>query len=759
MRWCCFWLLLIWNNALFAQEFNLSGRVYDQSGESLPLAHITIVGKNITAVSDQQGRFSLKHARGEMTIEASYTGFESFRYTFLLKRDTTILFYLKVKSEELGEVVIKGDQVLQSDQLHATRSSTLTLTEREINAIPVLGGEADLLKTIQLLPGVAKGVEGTTDLFVRGGAADQNLVLLDGAPVYNTGHLLGFLSVFNPDILDGVESINGAFPAQFGGRLSSILNVNSKSRFSDRTSVSGNIGLLASRLMVRQPIIKNKLEVWVAGRRTYVDQVVKALGESLPYYFYDINAKAIYRPTEKDQLELAHYSGKDVLNFVRTARDTASNFRFTSDFVIANSGQTFLWKHQHHQRTSTSLRLYRTQFNYSIENQFEDSRLFTNSSIEDWGGKLVVQHQYSDQLSFTTGLEVAQHQVSPNVISTAGEIAQLLESSTTRGQAPTELSSFFQADGKFKTHWDWSAGIRLSSAFVSGTQYVNPEPRLALRYGLTPKAALKLSYSRMAQYLHRISSAAVAFPTDIWYPVTDQVRPQTADQVTLAFNQSLPEQNLFISLEGYYKTLNQLIGYKEGTNLFLNTDFEDQLIQGKGAAYGLEVLVKKETGKLTGWISYTWSKSLRQFDLINQGEWFLARYDRRHNGAVVINYALNKRFSISSVFEFISGSRFTPIIGQYIIPTTTLTGVQLVPVYAPVNSVKLADTHRLDLGIKYFSSPARKLKTEWFVGVYNVYNRATPIGINIEPNDDGSYRYEQPGLFGLIPFVSYGFKF
>ena len=318
---------------------------------------------------------------------------------------------------------------------------------------------------------------------------------------------------------------------------------------------------------------------------------------------------------------------------------------------------------------------------------------------------------------------------------------------------------FFQADGRWKEKWQWSAGIRVSTAWVDNTFYSNPEPRLAIRYTLNETAALKASYSRMAQYLHRVSSAAVAFPTDIWYPVTEQVKPHTADQLTLAYTKKLTEKNIYLSVETYYKSMQRLIGYREGTNLFLNTDFEQQLIQGKGNAYGLELLIKKEAGKLTGWIAYTLSRATRQFDELNNGETFLARYDRRHNGSAVLNYALTKRISLSSVFEFISGSRFTPVIGQYVVPAPNLGGVQLIPVYAPVNSVKLADTHRLDVGVKLFSKPSKRYKSEWYIGVYNVYNRATPIGINIEPNDDGSFRYEQPGLFGTIPFISYGISF
>lgn len=754
-----FLTLMCLNSLVWAQTVTIKGRVFDGGGKPLSQAHVLVVGTNKTTITSGDGIFTLQQAVGKVELKVSFTGYRTQLENFKVSQDTTLLVILESKTEQLREVVIEGSRQLQSDQFETTRSSTLTLSEREINSIPVIGGEADPIKTIQLLPGVSKGVEGTTDLFVRGGAADQNLVLLDGAPVYNTGHLFGFLSVFNPDMLQGVESINGAFPAQYGGRLSSILNVNTKSNFTERTQVSGNIGLLASRLMVRQPIVKNKLEVWVAGRRTYIDQVVRAIGESLPYYFYDVNTKVIYRPSSRDQLEVTHYAGDDVMNFSRASRDTANNFRFTSNFTIGNSSQTVKWKRTISPRASSSLHLYRTQFKYTLENTFEDSRLFTNSNILDYGAKWQWQQKQSESLTWLVGIESVKHRVAPNIISTSGEISQLLESSTTQLQTSIENNIFFQADGQWRKRWNWSTGFRVSSAWVSGRWYANPEPRLAVRYQVAPHTAIKASYSRMAQYLHRISSAAVAFPTDIWYPVTASVRPQTADQATLAVVRNFPDRNVYLSVEGYYKDMQQLIGYREGTNLFLNTDFEQQLIQGKGKSYGLEILIKKESGNLTGWIAYTWSKSLRQYDLVNQGQWFLARYDRRHNGSLVANYEINKRWSLSGVFEFISGSRFTPVIGQYIVPTTTLAGVQLIPVYAPINSVKLVDTHRLDLGIKFRSKEDRLIRTEWFAGVYNVYNRATPIGISIEPNGDGSYRYEQPGLFGLLPFISYGFKF
>jgi TonB-dependent Receptor Plug Domain/CarboxypepD_reg-like domain len=756
-RWLLFCCSAI-PELLSAQTFQVEGVVRDSSGFNLSQAHVQASIKK-SSVTDSSGRFFFQAPKGKLQINISYTGYKKFSQSILITRDTIVYFILQSKSEELNEVVVVADRTFQSDQFETMRMSTNTLSGKEISSIPVLGGEADLIKTLQLMPGVTKGADGTTDLFVRGGAADQNLVLLDGAPVYNTGHLFGFLSVFNPDILDKVESINGAFPSEYGGRLSSILDVSSKNGFPTKTKVKGNVGLLATRLMIEQPLVKDKLSFWAAGRRTYVDQVVRTIGQELPYYFYDFNGKILYRPRANSRLEITFYEGNDVLSFANLSRASLRNRNITNDFVLGNSSQTLRWDRNYRNFNST-LSLYRTAFQYSIKNTFQENQLAVNSSIEDIGGKWTLStDSLRKNISFKAGMELIRHQVAPNRINTMGEISELLKTSSTTPQTSYETSAFLQADGKLTSNLRYSAGIRVSSAYVDQTFYFNPEPRIAFRYSLDSMTAIKLSYSRMSQYLHRVSSAAVAFPTDIWYPVTRKVKPQTADQIALGIQRTLPNQNLFVSIEGYYKWMYQLIGYREGASLLLNVDFEKQLVQGQGRAYGLEVLIKKEQGKLTGWISYTWSKAERQYDEVNGGEWFLARYDRRHNAALVLNYQLSKRWSVSSVFEFISGSRFTPIIGQYAVPSPTLVGVDLIPVYAPMNSVKLADTHRLDIGIKFRPKPDKKFQGEWFAGVYNVYNRAAPIGVFIMSNGDGSFRYEQPGLFGLLPFVSYGFKF
>ncbi|UXE66289.1 MAG: TonB-dependent receptor plug domain-containing protein [Chryseotalea sp. WA131a] len=755
------WILLsgwFFSLSASAQTHILQGVVLDSVGLSLSQAHIQTSIKK-SAVTDSAGSFLIQVPKGKFQITISYTGYKKFSQSLSIARDTIIYFFLQTKNEELNEIIVTADRTLQSDQFETTRMSTNTLSGKEISSIPVLGGEADLIKTIQLLPGVTKGADGTTDLFVRGGAADQNLVMLDGAPVYNTGHLFGFLSVFNSDMLDKVESINGAFPSEYGGRLSSILDVSSKSTMPNRTKLKGNIGLLASRLMIEQPIVKDKLAIWVAGRRTYVDQVIRLTGEELPYFFYDLNAKVIYKPNARDRMEFTIYEGNDVLDFSRAPRATLRNRNITNSFTLGNSTQTFLWKRNFY-NFNTTLSLYRTVFQYNIQSTFTDNALFVNSSIVDVGGKwIIASDSLKKKISVKGGVEMVQHQVAPNRITTTGEISDILKSGATTPQTALETSGFFHVDGSLTPRLRFNAGARVSSAYVDNTFYVNPEPRVAFRYAIDSLTAIKASYSRMAQYLHRVSSAAVAFPTDIWYPVTSRVKPQTADQIALGVQRTFPKQNVYVSVEGYYKWMHDLIGYKEGASLLLNTNFENQLVQGKGLSYGLEVLIKKESGKLTGWISYTLAKSERQYDEVNNGDWFLARYDRRHNLAVVMNYQLSKRWSVSSVFEFISGSRFTPIIGQYVVPSPSLGGIDLIPVFAPINSVRLADTHRLDVGIKYRTRTDKKLQGEWFVGVYNVYNRAAPIGIVIRPNGDGSFRYEQPGLFGLLPFVSYGFKF
>lgn len=752
-------LILYYPLALFAQSYAIKGSVKDQTGETLPASSVILLPDSLIISSGAQGEFAFQSTPGEKKIIVSYTGFKTFEWSFILKRDTSLAVVLTPRVDQLKEIVIDADRYSNQDIVQSTRSGTNRVTQKDISAIPVLMGEADLIKTLQLLPGTIRGVEGSSDLFVRGGAADQNLVLLDGATIYNTSHLFGFLSVFNPDMLDHVEAINGGFPAEYGGRLSSILDVNTNSDIAKKTFVSGDIGLISSRLYIEQPIVKDKASFWVAGRRTYIDQVVKAIGEELPYFFFDLNGKFTFNPSRRDRVELSHYSGEDILDIFRDRNNDGNGFLTT--YGSGNSSQSLKWTHHLNNGWNSDLSLIRTWYQYNIRNAFDENELVALSNIEDYGARLSFSKDSAWLNSnVKAGVEWIRHDISPNVINSEGGFAQFLESSSSSGRIANEIAAHVQHEFSLNRKLRVNAGFRASMSVVENRNYFIPEPRLALRYDLGKDQALKLSYSRMSQYMHRISNSAVSTPTDIWYPVTDSIQPQSSHQVSVAWQRFLPSQKLYLSVEGYYKTMNKLIGYEEGTNLFFNTDFESKLIQGNGKAYGLEFLLKKESGKFSGWISYTLSWSWRKFDGINNGEWFRARYDRRHNAAVVAQYAFAKRWAVSGVWEFISGSRFTPVIGQYTVLAPTLTGFDLIPVYSGINEVKLADAHRLDLGIKFLSKPERKFRWQWFAGVYNAYNRASPIGIIIEQDEtDGSLKYSQPGLFGLLPFISYGFKF
>lgn len=754
-----YFLLYVSSCTLFAQEVTLQGVAREANEEALPLANVLLLPDSTIASADSHGVFRIRSTPGHKKVVITYTGYETLSRVIYLSSDTSVTFILLPKVSELREVTVQANRFSSEDLVQSTRSGTTTLTQRDINGIPVLGGEADVIKTLQLLPGTVRGVEGSSDLFVRGGAADQNLVLLDGAPIYNTSHLFGFLSVFNPSILDNVESINGGFPAEFGGRLSSILNISSNAAIADRTRLSGDVGLIATRLYVEQPLIKEKASFWIAGRRTYIDHVVKAIGEELPYFFYDLNGKLILQPSRRNKIEISFYNGEDILDIFRDGNNDGNGV--TTSYTSGNSSQSFRWAHTYGSDWQSIVSLMRSSYDYRISNSFEENSLLALSDIEDYSAKVIFRKDSVDgHASLQMGAEWVRHGVSPNVINTEGTIAELLESSATSGRLAHEFAVHVQHEFTPFRKVLVNAGIRASAGITHNRNYFVPEPRLSLRYSVSKDQAIKFSYSRMSQYIHRISNSAVTTPTDVWYTITDEIAPQTSHQWSLSWQRFLTSKKVFLSLESYYKSMQNLIGYEEGTNLFFNTDFESRLVQGSGRAYGIEALFRKESGKFTGWISYNLSWSRRQFDEINAGRWFPSRYDRRHNGAVVTQYALGKRWAASAVWEFISGARFTPIIGQYVVLAPTLTGVDLIPLYSRVNGVKLADTHRLDLGIKFMSKPGKRFQWQWFAGVYNVYGRANPVGIIIEENEtDGSLRYLQPGLFGLLPFVSYGFRF
>ena len=745
--------------ALKAQDVEIKGIVRDASGEQLYLANIIVFPDSIHTTSDHTGFFTARVSKGIKMVSVSYTGFESASATEEINSDTTLDFVLAAKIDQLEEIVISGDRFSNEDIVHSMITGTHVLTQNDLLRLPSFMGEADLLKAIRLLPGTSGGMEGSADSFVRGGAADQNLVLLDGAPIYNTGHLLGFLSVFNPDILDNVEVMNGGFPAEFGGRLSSVLNINSISLIPEKTKISADIGLIASRIKIEQPIIKDKASFWIAGRRSYADQLVKVIGKEVPYSFYDFNGKLILHPSKSDQIEMSHYGSDDFLDFLRDSDRNGKGMVTT--YHSNNSSQTFRWRHEGHRKWRNELSMFRTQFDYRTNNAYDnDYQVSAYSEIEDYGAKLTLEKDsvWKDA-TISTGFEWIRHGMRPKVLNSEGSIAEVVESGSTKGRIVQEFSAYVQQEWSLTPKLKVNAGLRGSVAVPDTKVYFFPEPRFSARYALGKDRALKFNYSRMVQYIHRISNSAVSTPIDIWFPVTDSVRPQTSHQFSVAWQKFIPFRKIYFSVEGYHKSMEDLIAFSEGTNFLFKSDFDSRLIHGQGKAYGLEFLLRKEAGKFSGWISYSLSWSWRKYDGLNNGQWFRARYDRRHNGAVVAQHLFGKRWAGSLVWEFISGARFTPVVGQYISLAPNGAGLDLIPVFSELNSVKLSDAHRLDLGIKYFSKPGNRFRWHWFAGVYNAYNRATPFGIVIKQDqDDASLKYSQPGLFGLLPFISYGCK-
>ncbi len=752
-----FLFILLFPVVLYGQKVQLSGTIKDINEEKLPFAHLLILPDSTVTVTDPEGAFSTKVDGGIKRFRILYTGYQELVREVVISKDTSFTFILAPLISRLNEVTITSRRYSSEHIVHSAGLGTAILTKKDLTAIPVWGGEADVIKTLQLLPGTARGVEGSSDVFVRGGAADQNLVMLDGAGIYNTGHLFGFLSVFNPDIIEKVESVNAGFPAEYGGRLSSVLGVTTHNRLAEKTRVSGDIGLITSRLYVEQPIVKDKLSIWLSGRRTYFDQVFKEISKNIPYFFYDINGKIIYKPTKRDLLEFSYFGGKDKFNLSITREN--DGYKFTSKFNSANNSQTVRWHHRYKGAWNSNLTLSRTSFDYHILNAFKDNQLTSFSDIEDYGAKVAFSNDsFLENMRLTTGIDWAVHRVSPQVMNTSGYFSDLMDGSSHKGRQFQEAAAYLQQEWRVTDKFLASTGFRGSMAFLRNRTYFVPEPRVALRYSINEEQSVKLSYSRMAQFMYRISNSFISSPTDIWYPVSDKIPPQRSHQYSAAWHRYMPEHSIFFSTEAYYKTLDNQVGYEEGTNLFVNTDFESKLITGKGKAYGLEFLIRKEEGKFTGWLSYSLSWAWRQFDELNYGQWFYSRYDRRHNTALVTQYKINERWEASAVWEFMSGSRFTPVTGQYVVTAPSYTGVNLIPEYSGINQVKMSDSHRLDLGIKYKYKGGNRFKWHAFAGVNNAYNRASPIGIFIIPDDNGTLQYSQPGLFGLLPFFNFGFE-
>lgn len=766
---CCI-VLFLSSITVLKGQVTISGYVTDESnGEALigSAVYDLMSGKGV--ISNAYGFYSMTLPDADSAhLRVTYVGFSSSFKKLALQATQSVNFPMKEAAVNLSGVVVSAEKFEMEEEVQSTQMGIISIKPKEIEKIPAIGGEVDLIKVAQLMPGVSRGGEGATGMYVRGGTDDQNLVLLDEATVYNIGHLFGFFSVFNNDAVRDMTIIKGGFPAQYGGRLSSVMNIRMKEGDLQNWHGAGGIGILSSRLSFDGPIIKDKLSMMVSGRRTYIDQILRLTGTSLPYYFYDLNTKLTYKISQKDRLFFSAYLGDDVLDFNEVVEedndgvaDDADNIgdELNFGFNLGNLTTTLRWNHIYRkEKLFSNVTLFHTRFQYNIRGNFIDNSLLIKSRIRDYGVKAQWDYFPNPENNIKFGIHGVAHFFRPNVVNTSGEISDALASQEGQLINNQEIALFANNDQKINDALSLNYGVRLSSSNVPGKFYKALEPRFSAKYGFGNLNSLKLSYTYMKQYMHRVSSSSIALPTDLWYPVTEKVLPQSSHQIALGFFKGLEELNLNLSVELFYKTMDNLIEYREGARLLLNDSFEDELLSGEGRAYGGELLIRKKIGKFTGWLGYSLAKATREFAELNDGLVYAARFDRRHDFSLVMTFEINPRFSFSTVWVLSSGSRFTAQNGQYFFPNASFSGIDLIPIYTKRNTIELAPSHRLDINFIVRSKPHKKFKSEWHFGAYNFYNRASPYQVRVE-FDGLNYRYVQPGLFGFIPSIAWNFKF
>ena len=782
MRWSkALWLFSFFFAfvGLKAQNYSLSGFVKDStSGESIKGAVVKNLSDGASVTTNNYGFFSLTLPSGQQSVRISAGEYEGVTLVRDVQSDEQISIYLLPRADEIDEVRIRAKR---NDNVRAVDISTQSITGKVIKKIPAFLGEADVIKSIQLLPGVTTVGEGATGFNVRGGGIDQNLVLMDDAPVFNSAHLFGFFSIFNPDAVKDVQLIKGGIPAKYGGRLSSVLDVITKDGNNRDYQVNGGVGTIFSRLTFEGPVVKNKASFLVSGRRSYVDVLAKPfLNEDLEgsqFYFYDFTAKFNY-DNGRDKFFVSSYIGDDL-------------FFAANAFGVkwGNSTLSARWNHIFNDKLFSNLTYYYSRYRYNLEFNIGDDLSF------DWQSYI---NNHSLKTDFTYYLN------SKNEIGFGGSSTYyIFEPGTATavnnlGENTFGVPNKYAMENAIYLSDDWTpnnrftirAGIRGSQFLYLGKsnvytfrdpfaegqrrfvdsvwqagdneviqQYLNLEPRLGFKYQWNRYSSIKGGYNRMVQNLHLISNTAASVPFDVWSPSTNNIKPELADQYTIGYfkNFSIGKQEFESSAEVYYKDMLNQVDYVDGANLLLNELLEGELINGIGRAYGLELYVKKATGDLTGWVSYTLSRSERKSPGISDNEWYPSRFDRLHNLYIVAQYRLNKKWDLAANFVFSSGTPTTFYTGQYSIQGYTIPDAGS----NDRNNVRNPNYHRLDLSATYTKKKKGKWESNWVFSVYNAYNRRNPFSIYFENNyqNTGINQAIQFSVIGsIVPAISYNFK-
>jgi hypothetical protein len=751
-------------------KYTISGTIRDAStGETLIGATIKINGNtSVGTASNNYGYYALTQVEGNYTVVISYAGYVSVSKEITLNKDIKLNEELKT-ANDLAEVTVSAKNK-KNENVRSAQMGLEQIDMKSLNSIPVLLGEKDVLKTIQLLPGVKSGGEGNTGFYVRGGAADQNLIILDEAVVYNSSHLLGFFSTFNADAIKDVSLYKGGMPAQYGGRLSSVLDVKMDDGNNKEFKFQGGIGLIASRLKAEGPIVKDRGSFMVSFRRTYIDLFLRASPDSAingsTLNFYDINAKANYKIDDKNTIYLSGYFGKDNIG----VKDLFEN-------NWGNVTTTLRLNHIFNNRLFSNTALIYNNYNYTVRLLNDVTNFKATSLVRDFNFKQDFQY-FSNKHLIRFGLNATQHRISPIDITT-NQVSQVnpltqekrygLETAAYISDewAVTEklnllygvrLAAFsLMGPGNFSTYDD--AGNILSTKNVESGKfyknYLNLEPRFSLSYLFNDENSVKASYNRNTQNIHILTNATSSSPTDQYVLSSNNIKPEIADQVSLGYFKNLQENNYEFSGEVYYKWLQNQIDYKNAAQLLANSNVESELLYGVGRAYGLELFFKKKFGKLNGWIGYTLSRTERKFAELNNGNYFPARQDRTHDISVVGIYNLNKRWTFSSSLIYSTGNAVTFPAGKYRINN------QLVYYYTERNAGRMPYNMRLDLSATLEGKNTGRFQSSWNFGIYNALARKNPYSIEFinDPNDPSKTVAEQTSLFGIIPSVTWNFKF
>ena len=751
-------------------RFTVSGSVRSaKTGETIIGASVRSLHPPVGTASNEYGFYSLTLPAGARQIEISAVGMKTVVKDLSTEGNTVLDILLEEDSKDLQEVTIRATSAGRS--LRNPQMGLERLTMSEIKNIPVIFGEKDVLKTIQLLPGIKSAGDGNSGFYVRGGAADQNLILLDEATVYNPSHLLGFFSTFNSDAIKNIVVYKAGMPAQYGGRLSSVVDVKMNDGNNQDLGVSGGIGLIASRLNVEGPIQKGRSSFLVSGRRTYADVFLKLSTDSSvkksQLYFYDFNAKLNYQLGEKDRLYLSGYFGRDVLG-----QDNLAGINW------GNTTATARWNHLFNSRLFSNTSLIYSNYDFKITNKEAGNTFSIISQIKDWNLKEELQWYINGSNTLNIGFNAIHHTIRPGEISAAKDAG--VNSVVFPHRFSLENAVYFTNTWKATSQLSLTYGLRVSAFSILGKgdyyaidgagaitdtfhygsgqvvkTYLNPEPRVALGYQLNTSTAVKLSYVRNTQNLHLISNSVSSSPTDRWVANTNIIKPEVSDQVAVGYYKDLVFNQLELTVESYYKTMQHQIDYRNGADVYTNNPIETQLLFGKGRAYGIEWLLKKKAGRLTGWISYTLSKTERKIDGINNDQWYNARQDRTHDIAIVAIFQLNKKWSLSADWVFYTGDAVTFPTGKYKVDGNVYF------LYTKRNAYRMPSYHRLDLGATCQLKKKKKFSSELNFSLYNAYGRENAYQISFRESKTDPNRTEalQTALFRFIPSISYNFKF